>query len=115
MGEPLVIRLICKKDTYEMSFDNVRLTASPEFPVQPGETYTLTCTARDAVGSNSDTVEIDVYDDKCKAARIGLSLDEENPSDIDGDCDIDLKDLSEMLLTWLDEEVITEPLVKPIH
>jgi hypothetical protein len=112
MGEPLEIRLIAKKDVYEMSFDNVRLTSSAGFPVQPGETYTLTCTARDDVGSGSDTVEIDVYDGACKAARLGLSKGAENPSDLNGDCETDLKDLSEMLLTWLDETVLTEPKVK---
>ena len=113
LGEPLEIRLLAINDTQEMSFDNVRLTAVPPFPVQPGATYTLKVTATDDLGYDYTTMGIDVYEDECQMARVGLSLAAENLSDADGDCDIDLKDLYEMFLTWLDESVLTEPLVKP--
>jgi hypothetical protein len=113
IGLPLEIRLLAKDGTLEMDFDNVELTASPGFAVQPGETYTLTVTVEDAISLETDTMTIDVYDDQCQLARIGLSLAAENPGDINADCDIDLKDLSEMFLTWLNEPVLTEPIVRP--
>ena len=89
-----------------------------------GGAYTITVTASDAVGSGSDSMTIDIYDDPCSAARLGVGLGAENLGDITGDpgdpdpdapdCDTDLYDLTEIVLTWLDETtVLTEPLEKP--
>ena len=119
LGEPLEIRLLAIDGTWEMSFDNVRLTAEPGFPIPSDSTYTLKVTATDDLGSDSATVEIDVYDDACSAARVGLSLAVENPGDIVGDsdpepdCVTDIYDLALMALTWLDNKDLTEPLVIP--
>ena len=65
-------------------------------------TVKLTFTVND--GENmpvKDTMTIDVYDTACKAARLGMSLAANNPSDISGDCVTGLKDLAEMAATWL--------------
>ena len=107
VGEPLEIRLMAINDTWEMSFDNVHLTADPGFPAQPGSTYELTLTATDAVGSDSDTVTIDVYDNACQAAQLGLSLLADNPTDIDANCDTAVGDLAELAASWLNSTKLT--------
>ena len=107
IGEPLEIHLLAINDTWEMSFDNVNLTADPPFPAPPGSTYTLTITATDAVGSDSDMMEIDIYDDACQAARLGLSLAAENPSDIDANCNTTVGDLAELAAAWLNSTKLT--------
>jgi hypothetical protein len=112
LGEPLEIRLLAINGTQEMSFDNVHLTADPAFLVPSGTTYEFTITATDALGSDSDTVTINVYDDACQAA-VGAGLQAENPSDIDGDCYTDIHDLAAMALTWLEDQNPIEPFVKP--
>jgi hypothetical protein len=78
----------------------------------------------------TDTLTIEVYDDQCQAARIGMELAADNPGDLDGNCttdlgdvailasmwliDADVPDLAEMAETWLDDYSLTEPDVKPI-
>jgi hypothetical protein len=119
LGEPLEIRLLAINGTNQMSFDNVHLTADPGFPVLPGAAYELTVTATDDIGSDSDTVEINLYDDACEAARVGLSLGAEHPGDIVSDsdswpdCITDIYDLSEMALKWLLDTSPTEAFDDP--
>lgn len=55
------------------------------------------------------TMDIDVYDDACKAGRIGMSLAVEYPTDISGDCVIDIKDFAILASTWLNDNSLTEP------
>ena len=113
IGLPLEIRLLVVNSSatgwLEMNFDDVRLTANPPFPTRTGvSTVELTLAVSDAVGSATDSMKIDVYDDACQAARIGFSRAAENPGDLDGDCDTDLKDLSLQLSKWLDFTGLTE-------
>jgi hypothetical protein len=112
LGEPLEIRLLAINGTQEMSFDNVHLTADPAFLVQPGTTYEFKITASDALGSDSATIGIDVYETACQAA-VGAGLRAENPSDIDGDCYTDIHDLAAMALTWLEDQTPIAPFIKP--
>ena len=115
IGEPLEIRLLATNGTQKMSFDNVRLTANPPFPVPSGTTYELKVTVTDdldELGSDSATMEIDVYYNACQAA-VGAGLAAENPSDIDLDCYTDIHDLAAMALEWLEDLTPIEPFVKP--
>ena len=52
---------------------------------------------------------IDVYDNACLAARIGLGLAEDNPTDLSGNCITDLKDLAALLADWLVDTGLTAP------
>jgi hypothetical protein len=72
---------------------------------------TLTLSAQDGVGSDEDTMTIDVYNTACLAAiGEGAELD---PGDFDQDCDTDLKDLAAMIEEWLVNNELTESFVKP--
>ena len=72
---------------------------------------TLTLSAQDGVGSDEDTMTIEVYDTACLAAiGEGQELD---PGDFDQDCDTDLKDLAAMIEEWLVNNELTESIVKP--
>ena len=76
-------------------------------------TVTLTLAVHDGIHPTvQDTMTIDVYDDACLAARIGLGLAADNPTDLDGNCITDLKDLAEMLAKWLDDHALTAPVPK---
>jgi hypothetical protein len=81
----------------------------------PGDalTVTLTLAVSDGVHPTpvTDTMTIDAYDDACKAA-IGAGLAEDNPTDLDGNCITDLKDLAVMLTTWMTDTSLTEPVAK---
>ncbi|MBW2098656.1 MAG: hypothetical protein JRG77_07615 [Deltaproteobacteria bacterium] len=59
------------------------------------------------------SIEIDVYETECDAARIGFSLAEENPQDFNGDCLTNLEDLAEVAKAWLVDYAITEPTARP--
>jgi hypothetical protein len=113
VGQSMEIRLLVTSDSTGLTFDNVNLTADPEFPTLSGHTYTLMLTATDNVGSKKDTIEIDVYDTSCQAARIGLSKAAENLGDLDGDCDTDIDDVAAMVLDWLDDTLPTEAIAIP--
>jgi hypothetical protein len=107
VGQKLEIRLMTVDNGItgdEVNFDDVQLTATPAYPFPAAHTVTLTLAVSDEGNPTpvKDTMTIDVYDDECAAARIGLSLAAENPGDIDKNCITDLKDLAEMLITWLD-------------
>jgi len=72
-------------------------------------TVKLTLEVDDGINPpETDVVMIDVYDDACKAA-IGAGLAAENPTDSDGNCITDLKDLGVLLSEWLVDTGLTEP------
>ena len=111
VGLPLGIRLVCKADTEEMTFDNVRLTGDPMFPPPEFSTVELTLRANDTANPTymlKDTMTIDVYSDACAAAK-AMDLAEDNPGDINADCITDLADLAEMAEKWLNDTGLTEP------
>jgi len=90
-------------------------------------TLTLAVNTVDGLEVNvvTDTLTIDLYDDACRAARLGRWLDVDYPADLHGDCIINLKDfaliaeqwldgfqfddLAEMASIWLDDYKLTEP------
>jgi hypothetical protein len=109
-GESLKIRLLTTGGNI-LNFDDVLVTSDP--PVSSVSTVTLTLNATDTLGSESDTMTIDVYDDACAAARNGLDLATENPADIVIDCITEIEDFVEMVLTWLDDKTI-EAQHKPV-
>jgi len=55
-----------------------------------------------------DTMKIYVYDDACKAA-IAAGLAATGSGNVDGDCDTDIDDLAELIVGWLVDTTITEP------
>jgi hypothetical protein len=73
---------------------------------------TLTLSAYDDLGSDEDTMEIDVYDTAC-LATIDLGIAEFDPGDIDQDCDTDLGDFAAIAEEWLVNNELTESIVKP--
>jgi hypothetical protein len=121
VGEQLTIRLLAVDHGDSITCDNVQLTSDPPFPSLPGHVYTLTVTATDAVGSDSEKMTIDVYDTACQAGRGGLDLGAQNLGDLVGDpdgptptvpdCLTSLFDIAAMTTTWLDETVLTEPII----
>ena len=75
-------------------------------------TVKLTLTADDGTGPMSDTLEIDVYDDSCLAAK-AVGPAELDPSDFDENCTTDLRDYAILAAEWLVDYALTEPIVKP--
>jgi len=67
------------------------------------ETVTLTLAVHDADNPTlvEDTVEIDVYDDACKAGRIGKWRLADHLADFDGNCITNLEDFAVIGRTWL--------------
>ncbi len=116
VGEPLEIRLLAldlaAPEYAECNFDDVLLTADPEFPPPDTATVELTVEVTDDVGSLADTMMIDVYGDACKAA-IGAGLDPIEQTDHDGNCITGFEDLIRMVAVWLDDYSLTEAGVKP--
>ena len=77
-------------------------------------TFELTLEVSDGSASLSDTMRIDVYDNECLAARNGVGLWMDNPTDIDGNCRTGLEDLAALASTWLKfAEGVTEPFPRP--
>jgi hypothetical protein len=72
---------------------------------------TLILSVQDAVGSDVDTLKIDVYDNPCLAA-IGEGQ-EYDSGDFDVDCDTDLEDYAAVAEEWLVYSELTESIVKP--
>jgi len=59
------------------------------------------------------TTTINVYDDQCKAARMGMDLAADHPTDLAGDdCITNLKDLAELALSWLNTTRLSQPQIK---
>ena len=107
LGEPLEIRLIAKLGTQEMNFDNVRLTADPNFPAYVPDVLGLKLTLD--IDGKYDAMEIDVYPDGC-AAWLAAGLRE--TTDLVGDeCITNVADLAEWVKTWPDHNAFTEPKV----
>jgi len=60
-----------------------------------------------------DTMEIDVYDDACKAT-IGKGLTADHPTDLVGDdCVTDINDFAEIAKKWLTDNKLEGPVVNP--
>ena len=110
LGGALEIRLLAVDftDGKGVDFDDVKLTA--ESPTPDLYTVTLTLVVND---ENKDTLTIDVYDDACKAARIGMDLAADNAGDFDGNCITDPNDLAELATKWLTGYTLPEPAIKP--
>ena len=72
----------------------------------PGK-YVLQLEAFDGEYSGSDTVTINVYNDRCQAAR---SLPDYRPlvGDLNGDCRVDDLDLALLKENWLRDNSLTE-------
>jgi len=78
-------------------------------------TVTLTLAVNNAGRLGPDvlnTMTIDVYDDACLAARFGVDLAADNPTDLDGNCITDLNDFAEMAKKWLNDKSLTEPVAQ---
>ncbi len=97
-----------------MNFDNVHLTADPNFPAYVPDilTVTLTLTVQDATSSDEDTMKIEVYDTACLAA-IGEEGEEIDTGDFDADCDTDIEDYAAIAEEWLVYKELTISIVKP--
>ena len=75
---------------------------------------TLTLTVNDGINIPvTDRMTIDVYDTPCLAARIGLDLAVENPTDLSGDCITSLEDIAALAAAWLDDAGLAAPVPKP--
>ena len=64
------------------------------------------------VGTVTDTMTIDAYDDPCLAA-IGGGLATLDPGDFDEDCDTDFEDYAALAEKWLVYYEISAPVPKP--
>jgi hypothetical protein len=58
----------------------------------------------------SDVIASDVYDDACKATRLGLGI--EGKYDLNGNCITDMADLATAISTWLNDNSLTVPVIK---
>ena len=120
IGLPLEIRLLVVNSSatgwLEMNFDDVQLTANPPFPAPTGLSIVdLTLAVNDEGNPTpvTDSITIDVYDDACQAARLGVGLSE--LADFDLDCNIDLDELEHTALQWLVDTSPTEAFVDPVQ
>jgi len=105
LGEPLEIWLIAKAGTVQMTFDNVQLTADPNFPAHVPDILTIKMTLD--IDGKYDTMKIDVYPDAC-AGWLAAGL-RETTDRVDDECITNLADLAEMVKTWPDDNALTEP------
>ena len=79
-------------------------------PAGEMETFTLTFSVSDGVDMPvRDTMKVKVYDDSCKAARLGMSLAENNITDLNGDCISSLEDFAAIALKWLNNTGLASP------
>jgi len=58
-----------------------------------------------------DTINIEVYDDACKATRFGLGIT--SIADISGNCVLNLEDIAAIAETWLKFTGLSAPIAKP--
>ncbi|MCF7956359.1 MAG: hypothetical protein K9M75_11195, partial [Phycisphaerae bacterium] len=96
------------------STDTKETTVTITKPQGDAATHTLSLSVSDG-GTNptmTDSMSIEVYDDACQAARFGLSLAADKPTDLNGDCVTDLKDFAQLATTWLDNNALAAPIVK---
>ena len=76
-------------------------------------TVRLTLAVHDGVHPKAqDTMTIAVYDDACLATRFGFGLAVNHPTDLDGNCTTDFRDLAVMATTWLVDNSLTAPVPK---
>jgi hypothetical protein len=117
VGQQLTIRLLAVDEGDSITCDNVQLTSDPPFPVVSGHIFTLKFTATDAVGSDSDKMTVQVYDNACHAGRGAFDLAKDNLGDIasdpegpfmgEPDCLTNIYDVAAMTTTWLDNTELT--------
>jgi hypothetical protein len=116
LAEALEIRLLAVNftDGKGVDFDDVGLTAEGPTPDPYVVMLTLDVNKEGRVEPPiRDTMKIDVYDNACKAARIGKNLAEDNPGDFNGDCITDANDLAELATNWVNDTGLTAPIPKP--
>ncbi len=116
-GEPLQIRvtpLTIPNDpnTTYVVVDDVKLSTDAPPAVFFPVVLTLGVTDEYNMTPLEDTLTIDVYDDPCKAAIFGMSLDADNPIDYNKDCIVNLKDAAVMAAKWAVDNSLTEPIAK---
>jgi hypothetical protein len=114
LGQPLEIRLIAESyaENHAVYFDDVILSIdgkSGTFPAHHSVDLTLAVHDEDNPTPVEDTMTIDVYADGCKAA---VGTGEDNPGDVDEDCDTDLEDIAKIAAAWLDVYSLTAPFEK---
>ena len=115
IGERLQIRLLAigPDDYYEADFDDVKLRSDPppSPPSSDATTVTLTLAVNDETNQTpvTDTMTIDVYVTACIASRFGLGGAENNPGDLDADCDTDFEDFAAFATAWLNVTGLDEP------
>ena len=76
-------------------------------------TATLTLKAYDELNTTPvvDTMTLTVYSNACQAARVGAGLAADYPGDFNGDCIVNLEDLTaEIAAKWLDNYTLTDPI-----
>lgn len=77
---------------------------------------TLTLAVNDSGSTEppvTSSLKIHVYDDACKATRMGLGLADDNPTDFVGDdCITNLEDFAVLALTWLNDNRLPAPQIK---
>ena len=91
-------------------FPQVTITKATDNP----STVTLTLAVNNEGSGKvdvTDTMKIDVYDTACKAA-IGKGLAADHPTDLDGDCQIGLGDLAELVSRWLKDNSLKAPVIR---
>jgi hypothetical protein len=90
------------------------VTITKTVPTGDAVTVTLTLAVHDDYNTDplEDTLVIDVYDDPCEAAIFGMSLDADNPVDLNKDCVINLEDVAIVAEKWLLDNSSTEPVAK---
>ena len=129
-GEPVALDATVQSGVTVSSYSWTAVSSDPgnttigfDSTIIEDPTITITKTGAEAVtvtvmftvddGENppvSDTLEIEVYDDACQAARIGMELADDYPADIVGDdCITDIQDLAEMALNWLNVSGLSSP------
>jgi len=136
-GQPLQIRVMGGPGNGWAFFDDVQIVKGTEWiesgPTDPNyNSVTLTLAVSDEGNPTpvTDTMTIDVYENPCTAARVGLGLAAVYPADYTKDCSIDLEDLDELVTvwlagadlqelaemsrTWLAEYALIEPVPKPV-
>ena len=94
--------------TKEATVTITKATANPS-------TVTLTLKV-DLVGTSStasDSMEIDVYNDACLAAK-AVGPVELDPTDFDENCTTDLRDYAILAAKWLVDYALTAPVPKPL-
>ena len=118
-GNPLTYQWTASLST-GIAFDPNEFVEAPTVTITKPQgdpvTFTLELTIRDEENRPAkDTMTIKVYDDPCKATRLGMSLAADNPTDINGDCITNLEDIAEMAANWFNDTSLTEPFVKPLN